>query len=102
MVTAQIKNIQDLTTSALGKYLPTQRDDSWLAAVVDKPRFGWDWPALEQGYFGPLRAWVAQNNMRLRPVFAGLLIDALGGNSQKHGDILAALELHYQASIMLD
>src|SRR5262249_314115 len=59
-------------------------------------------PALEQGYFGPLKAWVAQNNMRLRPVFAGLLIDALGGNSQKHGDILAALELHYQASIMLD
>lgn len=102
MVRAQMKNIQDLTTSALEKYLPTQRDDAWLAAVVDTPRFGWDWPALEQGYFAPLRAWAAHHNARLRPVFAGLLIDAFGGDSHKHSDILAALELHYQASIMLD
>jgi hypothetical protein len=89
-------------SQSLWQILPAARNDSWIKEMVDTPRFGWDWEALMQGYFDPLSAWAAVHNARLGPVFAGLLIDALGGDSQRHGDVLAALELHFLSAIMLD
>lgn len=91
-----------LASASIMRALPTEFDDAWLAAVIDAPRFGWDWEALEKGFFAPLRSWSERNDARLRPMLAGLLIDALGGNKAQHAQLLAALEMHYLASIMLD
>ncbi|MBV8649421.1 hypothetical protein [Paludibacterium sp.] len=96
------KAAQACATAALRHYLPQREDMDWLAEVVDRPRFGWDWPALEQGFFEPMRAWAARHDARLKPVLAGLLIDALGGDKRRHPALLAALEFSHLASCMLD
>ena len=101
-MTARFRHIQDLASAALWRQIPVEPDAGWLATVVDEPRFGWDWSALEKGFFAPLRAWAAHHDMRLRPVLAGLLIEALGQDPARYADILAALELQYQSAIMLD
>ncbi|UUZ48671.1 hypothetical protein LP420_39310 [Massilia sp. B-10] len=41
----------------MARCLPAGRDDAWMARLVDRPRFGWDWDALERGFFQPLHAW---------------------------------------------
>ena len=101
-MTARFRHIQDIASAALWRQIPVEPDAGWLATVVDEPRFGWDWSALEKGFFAPLRAWAAHHDMRLRPVLAGLLIEALGQDPARYADILAALELQYQSAIMLD
>jgi len=94
--------MREFASASLWLHLPAERDDQWLETLVDTPRLGWDWVALKRGFFSPLRTWALLHDARLRPVFAGLLIDVLGGDSRQHGDILAALELHYLSAIMLD
>lgn len=102
MITTQFKAAQQCASAALHRYLPQREDMAWLAEVVDRPRFGWDWPALEQGFFQPLREWADQHDARLKPALAGLLIDALGGDKREHPALLAALEFSHLASFMLD
>jgi hypothetical protein len=101
-MTDRFHQIREIASNAFWQHLPGGPDDAWLAEVVDRPRFGWDWAALEQGFFLPLRAWAARHDARLRPVLAGLLIDAFDGDAARHGDLLTSLELVHQASIMLD
>lgn len=102
MPSARMDELKELATQALARHLPARRDDAWLARMVDPPRFGWDWGALEQGFFQPLQAWSTRHPARLRPVLAGLLIDALGQSSAQHADLLAILEIQFLAAIMLD
>ncbi|MDB5754996.1 MAG: hypothetical protein JWR56_1424 [Massilia sp.] len=102
MPRTQIENLKELATQALARHLPISRDDAWLARMVDQPRFGWDWDALEQGFFQPLHDWSTRHPARLRPVLAGLLIDALGQSSAQHAGLLAVLEIQFLAAIMLD
>ncbi|VEB45250.1 Uncharacterised protein [Chromobacterium violaceum] len=83
--------------------LPAAARGHGLAGRGGRPaRFGWDWPALEQGFFQPLREWADQHDARLKPALAGLLIDALGGDKREHPALLAALEFSHLASFMLD
>lgn len=93
---------REIATGALASMLPSQPDIGWLERFVDGPRFGWDWAALEQGFFAPLRDWAGEHDARLRPALAAMLIDGMGGAADEHRSVLAALELHYLASIMLD
>lgn len=102
MLNAKIKNIREQVAQALVRSLPVGLDDAWIETLVDQPRFGWDWEALEKGFFQPLQEWSERHPARLRPILAGLLIDALGQASTRHADLLAALELQHLASIMLD
>ncbi|AXE30528.1 hypothetical protein DK842_11830 [Chromobacterium phragmitis] len=102
MTSTRFKAAQQCATAALLRYLPEREDMDWLADVVDRPRFGWDWPALEQGFFQPLRDWADLHDARLKPALAGLLIDALGGDKSEHPALLAALEFTHLASFMLD
>jgi len=98
----KVENIRKQVTQALVRSLPVGRDDAWIETLVDQPRFGWDWETLEKGFFQPLREWSERHPARLRPILAGLLIDALGQSSTRHADLLAALELQHLTSIMLD
>ena len=102
MINIRIAYLQKLVTVALQHHLPVSRDDAWLEKFVDTPRFGWDWGALELGFFKPFHLWSTQHPARLRPVFAGLLIDVLGEKSEQHTDLLCALEIQFLAAIMLD
>lgn len=102
MPRTQIENLKELATQALARHLPVSRDEAWLARMVDQPRFGWDWDALEQGFFLPLHVWSTRHPARLRPVLAGLLMDALGQSSARHAGLLAVLEIQFLAEIMLD
>jgi len=98
----KVTAIREFTDAALRRYLPPGRDDDWLASTVDPPRFGWDWPALEDGFLGPFHAWAAAHPSRARSVLAALLIDALGGDYRRHGCELAALEIRHIGSVMLE
>lgn len=91
-----------MVSGELGRRLPAGRHPAWLAQMVDEPRFGWDWDALERGFFQPLHAWSCLHGERLRPLLAGLLIEALGHDVAPHAGSLAVLEIEYLASIMLD
>ena len=98
----RVTAIREFTDAALRQYLPPRRDDDWLAATVDRPRFGWDWHALEHGFLGPFYAWADAHPSRERPVLAALLIDALGGDYRRHGCELAALEIRHVGTVMLE
>jgi hypothetical protein len=98
----RIENIRKQVSQALMRNLPVERDDAWIEKLVDRPRFGWDWEALEKGFFQPLQKWSERHSAHLRPILASLLIDALGQSSARHANLLAALELQYLSSIMLD
>jgi len=102
MTEARITDIRDFVNNAFRQQIPDRRNDAWLASIVNPPRYNWDWEALEKGFFEPFRDWSERNSMRLRPILAALLIDALGGDYRRHADVLATLEMHYLASIMLD
>lgn len=102
MATQTFSCARSLADDAIGTMLPMRQDVDWLRRFVDAPRFGWDWAALEQGFFGPLRVWADEQDARLRPALAALMMDALGSDASAHPSALAALELHYLASIMLD
>ena len=93
---------RQLADDALTRHLPRQRNDAWLAQMVDPPRFGWDWESLERGFLGPLSQWADRHDARLRPALCAMLMQALGADPQQHQGELAALELHYLAAIMLD
>lgn len=102
MAGTRMLELKDLVTGELARRLPAGRDPQWLEQMVDAPRFGWDWDALERGFFQPLHAWSQLHGERLRPVLAGLLIEALGHDAAPHAGVLATLEVEYLAAIMLD
>jgi geranylgeranyl pyrophosphate synthase len=97
-----VDELRALVDAALREHLPRGRDGAWLEALVDQPRFGWDWDALERGFLAPFHAWADAHPTRLRPVLAGLLTRALGADPRRHGAELAALEMHYLAATMVE
>ena len=88
--------------AALDRHLPANYRPAWIEEVIDEPRFGWDREALEAGFFRPLREWIERHPGRLRPLLADALIDSMSERSDAHDVVLAALEIHYIAAVMLD
>lgn len=97
-----IERLRELSTRSLLEHMPARCEPGWIRALVDPPRFGWDEETLNAGFFAPMHEWALGHPTRLRPVFAALLIEAMGGASEEQGAVLAALEVHYLASVMLD
>lgn len=102
MSAEQADAIRRDVTRALADLVPSGQDDAWIERMVGPSRFGWDWDALERGFFGPFHRWAAGHPARTHPVLAGLVIEASGEPSARYADVLAALELEYLAAIMLD
>lgn len=102
MSTERADAIRRDVTLALSRLIPSGQDDAWIERLVDPPRFGWDWVGLGRGFFEPFHRWAGDRPARSRPVFAGLVIEALGRPSDRYADLLAILELEYLAAIMLD
>jgi hypothetical protein len=102
MSTERADTIRWEVTRALAGLLPSKQDDAWIERLVGPSRFGWDWEALERGFFEPFHRWAGDRPARTRPVLAGLVIEALGEPSGRYADVLAILELEHLAAIMLD
>lgn len=102
MSAENVAAIRGAVTRALADLMPSGRDDGWIERMVGPSRFGWDWEALERGFFGPFRRWAADHPDRGHPVLAGLVVEARGGSVDRYADVLAILELEYLAAIMLE
>ncbi|MFD0666831.1 hypothetical protein ACT80S_03860 [Ramlibacter sp. MAHUQ-53] len=91
-----------LAERSLAQHLPPVPGGAWLASLTDLRHPGLHRETLARGLLVPLAQWAARHDARLRPALAAQLMEALGADPTRHADVLALVELHHLAALLLD
>lgn len=91
-----------IAEDAFSRWVPRTCSPRWLEEVTGPARFGWDVDAIQRGFVDPIYRIFDARPERWRPALTASLVAAGGADPGRYPAMLAAIELLYLASLILE